>query len=87
MHEFRDLPTDLPRDLETGCAISMSRTGYVWQFDSQNEVLSLMFKAYILSLVLVLIVLVWCANDAWVQYAEFCYVTRSLIMGANYTSF
>lgn len=65
----------------------MSRTGFVWQLESQNEVLSLMFKAYILSLVLVLIVLVWCASDAWVQYAEFCYVTGSLIMGANYTHF
>jgi len=65
----------------------MSRTGFVWQLDSQNEVLSLMFKAYILSLVLVLIVLVWCASDAWVQYAEFCYVTGSLIMGSNYTNF
>lgn len=64
----------------------MSGRRIVWQSESQNEVLSLMFKAYILSLVLVLVVLVWSASDAWAQYDEFCEMAGSFFK-SNYTNF
>jgi hypothetical protein len=50
-----------------GRLMSMPKNGG-WQLD--NDVLSLMFKAYVLSLVLVAIVLLWTATDAWHHFVE-----------------
>lgn len=40
------------------------------QLDCRREVSSLMIKAYLVSLLLLLSVLVWSVGDAWVQYAQ-----------------
>lgn len=55
-------------------------------FDSQSEVLSVMVKAYIASLFLLVLVLVWSVGDAWLLYAH--YYTLSLYLsaaGGNFT--
>lgn len=55
-------------------------------FDSQSEVLSVMVKAYIASLFLLVLVLVWSVGDAWLFYAH--YYTWSLFVsaaGGNFT--
>lgn len=38
--------------------------------DSRSEVSSLVIKAYVVSLLLLLFVLVWSVGDAWAQYAQ-----------------
>lgn len=42
----------------------------VTQLDSRTEVSALVIKAYIVSLLLLLCVLVWSVGDAWAQYAQ-----------------
>ena len=49
-------------------------------FDSQSEVLSVMVKAYIASLFLLVLVLVWSVGDAWLLYAH--YYTLSFYLSA-----
>nr|PNR46242.1 hypothetical protein PHYPA_013361 [Physcomitrium patens] len=65
----------------------MSRISIGWQVLEPNEVLSLMFKAYLLSLVLVISVVVWTASDAWTLYVEYYYMTSLSIRVSNYSNF